>query len=114
MLNSAILNFSVSKPPRYPANRNQLSVVNIGNFREHLSLYGNIATYTDMFMRAALLGSVAFSCMLNVLGLVGPLFMLEIYDRVIPSKSIPTLVALVILMLGLYAAFGLLEITRRH
>ena len=38
--------------------------------------------------------------------LTGALFMLEIYDRVLPSRSVPTLVALLILAGGLYAAQG--------
>jgi hypothetical protein len=35
--------------------------------------------------------------MSNILMLTGSLFMLEIHDRVIPSRSVPTLVALLIL-----------------
>jgi len=42
--------------------------------------------------------------MSNILMLTGSLFMLEIYDRVIPSRSVPTLVALLILAAGLDAA----------
>ena len=38
--------------------------------------------------------------------LTGSLFMLEVYDRVLPSRSVPTLVALLILTGGLYAAQG--------
>ena len=47
-----------------------------------------------------------FSGMSNILMLTGALFMLEIYDRVLPSRSVPTLVALLILVAGLYAAQG--------
>ena len=32
------------------------------------------------------------SCMINLLYLTGSIFMLEVYDRVLPSRSIPTLV----------------------
>ena len=35
-----------------------------------------------------------FSFVLNVLALTGSLFMLQVYDRVLPSGSVPTLVAL--------------------
>ena len=44
--------------------------------------------------------------------LTGAIFMLEIYDRVLPSRSVPTLVGLVILAAGLFAALGLLDLIR--
>ena len=44
--------------------------------------------------------------------LTGALFMLEIYDRVLPSRSVPTLVALLILVAGLYSAQGLIDAIR--
>jgi ATP-binding cassette, subfamily C, bacterial PrsD len=50
--------------------------------------------------------------MSNILMLTGALFMLEIYDRVLPSRSVPTLVALLILVTGLYAAQGLIDAIR--
>ena len=50
--------------------------------------------------------------MSNILMLTGAIFMLEIYDRVLPSRSIPTLVALCILAAGLFAAQGLLDLIR--
>ncbi|WP_102960714.1 type I secretion system permease/ATPase [Mangrovicella endophytica] len=53
-----------------------------------------------------------FSAVLNVLGLTGSLYMLQVYDRVLPSRSIPTLVALTIMVVGLYLAFGLLDFVR--
>jgi ATP-binding cassette, subfamily C, type I secretion system permease/ATPase len=53
-----------------------------------------------------------FSGMSNILMLTGSLFMLEVYDRVIPSRSVPTLVALLILAGGLYAAQGIIDAIR--
>ena len=44
-----------------------------------------------------------FSFFINLLMLTGPLFMLQVYDRVLTSRSIPTLVALTLLVVGLYA-----------
>ena len=44
--------------------------------------------------------------------LTGSLFMLEVYDRVLPSRSVPTLVALLILTAGLYAAQGFIDAIR--
>jgi len=58
-------------------------------------------------------GSVmAFSALINVLMLTGPLFMLQVYDRVLPSRSVPTLVCLGLLMAGLYSFQALLEAIR--
>lgn len=53
-----------------------------------------------------------FSAMTNLLALTGSLYMLQVYDRVLPSQSIPTLVGLTAGMLGLYAAYGLLDLVR--
>jgi len=50
--------------------------------------------------------------MSNVLMLTGSVFMLEVYDRVLPSHSIPTLVALTILATSLYVALGILDLIR--
>lgn len=44
--------------------------------------------------------------------LTGAIFMLEIYDRVLPSRSIPTLIALIIIATVLYGALGLLDLIR--
>jgi ATP-binding cassette subfamily C protein len=53
-----------------------------------------------------------FSALINLLALTGSLFMLQVYDRVLASRSIPTLVALSILTIGLYAIQGALEVIR--
>ena len=45
--------------------------------------------------RSAFIGVGAMSCMINLLYLTGSIFMLEVYDRVLPSRSVPTLVGLV-------------------
>jgi PrtD family type I secretion system ABC transporter len=62
--------------------------------------------------RQAFIAIGVFSGMSNILMLSGALFMLEIYDRVLPSRSIPTLVALLILIAGLYAAQGAIDMIR--
>jgi len=62
--------------------------------------------------RGAFVATALMSGMSNILMLTGAIFMLEIYDRVLPSRSIPTLVALVILAAGLFAAQGLLDLIR--
>ncbi|WP_420345525.1 type I secretion system permease/ATPase [Pelagibius sp.] len=61
----------------------------------------------------AAFGGVGFvSLVINALMLTGPLFMLQIYDRVLTSRSVPTLLALAGIVLGLYAFFGVLEALR--
>jgi ATP-binding cassette subfamily C protein PrsD len=62
--------------------------------------------------RQAFLAIGLFSGMSNILMLTGSLFMLEVYDRVLPSRSVPTLVALLILTAGLYAAQGFIDAIR--
>jgi ATP-binding cassette subfamily C protein len=62
--------------------------------------------------RNAFIGVGLMSCMINLLYLTGSIFMLEIYDRVLPSRSVPTLVGLVILAGGLYIAQGILDLIR--
>ena len=47
--------------------------------------------------RNAFIGVGVMSGMINLLYLTGSVFMLEVYDRVLPSRSVPTLVGLVIL-----------------
>uniref|UniRef100_UPI001552A34A type I secretion system permease/ATPase n=1 Tax=Pseudoruegeria sp. HB172150 TaxID=2721164 RepID=UPI001552A34A len=53
-----------------------------------------------------------FSFFVNLLMLTGPLFMLQVYDRVLGSRSEATLLALAILMGFLFAMMGLLDFVR--
>ncbi|MEH6633717.1 MAG: type I secretion system permease/ATPase [Halopseudomonas aestusnigri] len=64
------------------------------------------------YCRKAILSIGLFSFIINVLMLTGPLFMLQVYDRVLTSRSIPTLIALTILIAGLFGFMGILEIIR--
>ncbi len=48
----------------------------------------------------------------NLLALTGSFYMLQVYDRVLSSQSIPTLIALSVLAAGLYLFQGALEVTR--
>lgn len=59
--------------------------------------------------RRAFAGIVVFSGLMNLLTLTGPLFMLQIYDRVVPSQSIPTLIGLAVITALLYAALGFFD-----
>jgi ATP-binding cassette subfamily C protein len=62
--------------------------------------------------RQAFVAIALFSGMSNVLMLSGSLFMLEVYDRVLPSRSMPTLIGLLILVAGLYGAQGVIDMIR--
>lgn len=55
---------------------------------------------------------VLFSGVVNVLALTGSFYMLQVYDRVLASRSVSTLVALSLLCLGLFALNALLEVVR--
>src|SRR3954469_18050894 len=62
--------------------------------------------------RSAFIGVAVFSGLVNILMLTGSLFMLEVYDRVLPSRSVPTLIGLIVLASALFSFQALLEITR--
>jgi ATP-binding cassette subfamily C protein len=53
-----------------------------------------------------------FSGVSNVLMLTGSFFMLEVYDRVLPSRSVPTLVGLAILAGLLFAFQAIIDLVR--
>jgi PrtD family type I secretion system ABC transporter len=66
-------------------------------------------------LRAAarqLLGVAAFSGIVNLLMLSGSLYMLQVYDRVIPSRSVATLVGLSVFVLGAYVLQGYFDALR--
>jgi ATP-binding cassette, subfamily C, bacterial exporter for protease/lipase len=50
-----------------------------------------------------------FSCAINVLMLTGPIFMLQVYDRVMTSGSYSTLAVLMGITAALYGVIGMLE-----
>jgi ATP-binding cassette, subfamily C, type I secretion system permease/ATPase len=62
--------------------------------------------------RSAFIGVGLMSCVINLLYLTGSMFMLEVYDRVLPSRSVPTLVGLVFIAALLYMAQGVLDLIR--
>src|SRR5262249_3575836 len=76
-------------------------------YPEHSELAAALAS-----CRGALIATGLISGMSNVLMLTGAMFMLEIYDRVLPSRSVPTLVGIAILAGGLYVLQGILGLMR--
>ncbi len=62
--------------------------------------------------RSLLIAAFVFSIFVNLLMLTGPLYMLQIYDRVLGSRSEATLIALSVLVAFLYLMMGLLDYSR--
>jgi PrtD family type I secretion system ABC transporter len=54
----------------------------------------------------------SISGLVNLLALTGSFYMMQIYDRAIPSQNVPTLLALSALAIGLYAFQGVFETIR--
>ena len=63
-------------------------------------------------LQPLLISVFIFSIFVNVLMLTGPLFMLQVYDRVLGSRSEATLVALFALVAVLFVLMGLLDYAR--
>jgi len=64
--------------------------------------------------RGAVLAVSVISGIINLLALTGSLYMLQVYDRVLSSHSVPTLVSLSVLMLVLYGFYGVLDLLRNQ
>jgi len=62
--------------------------------------------------RGAFLGVALLSGLINLLYLSGSIFMMEVYDRVLPSRSVPTLVGLSLIIVVLYLFQGLFDAVR--
>jgi ATP-binding cassette, subfamily C, bacterial PrsD len=62
--------------------------------------------------KGPLIAVAVFSGVINVLALTGAIYMLQVYDRVLPSRSVPTLIGLSILMIALFCANGFLDLLR--
>ncbi len=53
-----------------------------------------------------------FTAFINLLMLVPSVYMLQVYDRVLPSRNEITLLMLTLIMLGMFAMMSLLEYIR--
>src|SRR4051812_45030287 len=94
-------------PVRGGCLRDEMRSISRSCVSENPYLRGKLST-----CRGALIGIGLFSATINILYLTGPLYMLQIYDRVIPSRSVPTLVALSVLAGLLFAVQALLDVFR--
>lgn len=63
-------------------------------------------------LRKGLAAAAVFSAVINVLALSSPLYMMQIYDRVLNSKSMPTLVLLSAIFGALLILMGVLDALR--
>ena len=63
-------------------------------------------------MRPALIAAMVFSFFINILALVSPLYMLQVYDRVLSSRNVSTLVVLTLICVFLFLVYGALEALR--
>ena len=63
-------------------------------------------------LRGPFAAVVVFSFFINLLMLVAPMYMLQVYDRVLSSRNETTLLMLTIIAVGLLIVFGLLELVR--
>ena len=71
-----------------------------------------LAASVSRAVRRYLWGVGLFSAVLNILALTGAVFMLQVYDRILPSGSVQTLVVLFLLAATLFAFYGLLDLFR--
>ena len=62
--------------------------------------------------RSTFIATVIFSFFVNLLMFVGPIYMLQIYDRVLSSRNEYTLIAISAIAIALLVTYGLLEFTR--
>ncbi|ETO92379.1 type I secretion system permease/ATPase [Legionella oakridgensis] len=56
--------------------------------------------------------AIGFSCLVNLLMLTAPIYMLQVFDRVLPSQSSDTLVYLTIIAILAIIVYGILDIAR--
>ena len=63
-------------------------------------------------MRKGLIGIIALSAMVNLLTLAGSLYLMVVYDRVLPSQSLPTLFSVFAIIAVAYVFYGLFDVMR--
>ncbi|MGC4023890.1 MAG: type I secretion system permease/ATPase [Mesorhizobium sp.] len=70
-------------------------------------LSGALAAFKRAFLSIGVVSGV-----INILTLTGSFYLLQVYDRVVPGRSIPTLIGLSIIALVLFSFQGVLELIR--
>src|ERR1700683_1287587 len=69
----------------------------------------NVISEAFRATRAGFATAIFFSFFINILAFVGPLYMLQIYDRVITSRNTTTLIALTLVAGFLLVVYASLE-----
>ena len=72
----------------------------------------NSLTLAYQKFRSTFIATIVFSFFSNLLMFVGPLYMLQVYDRVLSSRNEMTLVMITVIAIILLISYGLLEFTR--
>lgn len=62
--------------------------------------------------KPAFVTAIVFSFFINLLGLTGPLYMMQVYDRVLSSRNVTTLMVLTLIIAFLYIVWAVLESLR--
>lgn len=63
-------------------------------------------------LRRSVFSLGATSAVINLLAFTGPIFMLQVYDRILPGRSVPSLIGLAIIAAALFLFQGVLELLR--
>lgn len=77
------------------------------NFKPRGELAEVLYSFRKMFYIAGI-----FSLFINMIGLVPSIYMLQVYDRVLQSRNVTTLVMITLIMIGFYVMQGMLEYAR--
>ncbi|MGZ8227817.1 MAG: type I secretion system permease/ATPase, partial [Methylococcaceae bacterium] len=62
--------------------------------------------------RSAFFSAAGFSLVINLLQLVPTIYMLQLYDRVVPTGNLSTLLMLTLIVMVLFITMGILEWVR--
>ncbi len=73
---------------------------------------GSIVSSALSSCRGAFVAVALFSAIINLLMLSGSFYMLQVYDRVLSSRSIPTLIGISALLFACYVLQGVLDMLR--
>ena len=80
---------------------------NLSRGSNHSSVSAALGDFRRTFWSVA-----AFSAVVNILMFASPLYMMQVYDRVLAGRSIPTLVGLTIILVGVLTFQALVDLIR--
>ena len=103
---------TLSNPPRNHS-ADQLRVAPGGEVRDHVGPVNPLAAWRSV-ARANLIAVVAFSVVVNLLMLTMPMYLFQISDRVLTSRSLETLLMLSALALAFIGILSIVDILRRQ